>query len=721
MLRFFLTCLFLIVFSIPVQAGPVGKTLGEMGMSDEVQTLGDTLQQEAAALASGKAWRLTGALKGKTVDSVRGASGALSELALNSGELICNMWLINFHVRIRNMHKDNLHLSGDDRIQHLQLIQKMQEFVGQLELECTRVGLIGLGGPSTEADDDEAAEEEEPEEEEKEWRITPRDGETVGDAICRYNCSAEYSAMREEERLLSNVKKDKEKADKDVRESQTDLAKKQKWLKDAQQEIKETDAILAETLNGNDSAKKKARHIQAGKRNGIAKATVTRLTEEIPNLKKKIDVAKAYAKSVQSSLDWRQSQTENVRKAYYDCLKKCIDSATRAGEKMTLKCPDDYPCPTKTGSNATALPKSATGGKQACARPPGTTSIIIGPNDKYGSGAVLKGKAKGMAMGALGSMLGGKGGGSIGSPMGGNSAKGPPTVKDPIKDKYKIESEVENADGDEVELALGGTWTKNGNLLISAEIEDADQDGTFQAIFIDDGQGNRHVPIGYYLYDLYRDWKLTVWWTHDKWVDGEHVYHDEGEEISAGRDELGGGAIALFDKDKAANNGVWNQLGFGTAQKGAKGVGAEFAITSPMLAAGQAMRVYAHITQPKNNPVNTIPVVFDISMDPSSKHNMLKVVAVTLDEAAKQPCYKTNHAPVSIEAPQPVSDNAVTQEAPAKIETKEVKTEAQKDVPQKAEVVAEEAKDQNAVTKGLNSIFKNKKSGKKINQGAGNN
>ncbi len=32
--------------------------------------------------------------------------------------------------------------------------------------------------------------------------------------------------------------------------------------------------------------------MQAGKRNGIAKATVTRLTGEIPNLKKKVDVAK---------------------------------------------------------------------------------------------------------------------------------------------------------------------------------------------------------------------------------------------------------------------------------------------------------------------------------------------------------------------------------------------------------------------------------------------
>ncbi len=51
--------------------------------------------------------------------------------------------------------------------------------------------------------------------------------------------------MREEERLLADVKKDKEKADKDVRDKQADLAKKQKWLEDAQQEIKETDAILA--------------------------------------------------------------------------------------------------------------------------------------------------------------------------------------------------------------------------------------------------------------------------------------------------------------------------------------------------------------------------------------------------------------------------------------------------------------------------------------------
>lgn len=710
MFRILLTCLFLIVFNIPAQAGPVGKTLGELGMNEQVQNLGDALQQEATTLASGKAWRLTGALKGKTVDSVRGASGALSELALNSGELICNSWLISFHVRIRNMHIRHHELSGSDQTQYLELIRKMQEFVSKLELECTRVGLIGLGGPSAEIDGEEETEEEEVEEEE-EWRIKPRDGETVGDAICRHKCGDLFYAMRAEERELAKIEKSKAEADKKVKAREADLKQKQKWIEEARKVVEETDPIIKAGISGDDSDAVKNRYTEAGKRNRSANATINRLTPEIKRLQGKLDSAKDYAKSVQRSLDWQAKRTESARKAYYDCLKKCADAATRAGEKMTLKCPDDYPCPTKPGSKSTGTKKPITGKKHACVRPSGTTSIIIGPNDKFGSGAALKGKAKGMAMGALGKVLGGKTGGPIGSPMGGNSSKGPPTVKDPVKDKYKIESEVENVDGDEVELALGGAWTKNGNLLISAEIEDADQDGTFQAIFIDDGLGNRHVPIEYYLYDLYRDWKLTVWWTHDKWVDGEHVYHDEGEEISTGRDELGSGAVALFDKGKTSSNGVWSQMGFGTAQKGAKGVGAEFAITSPMLAAGQAMRVYAHVTQPKNDPVDTIPVTYDVRME----NNELVFAAVSMQEAEADPCPEYHQVSVQTPASEPVQESQQSSQKPLKQEAhKEVQEEVHEEAGENIE------KEENFITKGINSVLKNKKSGKKINQGAGN-
>lgn len=254
-------------------------------------------------------------------------------------------------------------------------------------------------------------------------------------------------------------------------------------------------------------------------------------------------------------------------------------------------------------------------GKTACAAPWGKTSITVGPNDKYGTGAELKSKAKGMAMGALGGMLGGGGKsmGGIGSPMGGSSQKDPPTEKDPVSDRDKVEQEVENDDGDEVETAVGFTWGKDGNLLISAEIEDADQDGTFQTIFIDNMHGSRYRAFIYYLYDVYYKWKLTVSWTHDKYRNGEHIYHDEGQEITTGTEKVGSFEVFNFlDEESVIHEAAWNILGFGSALKGPKGIGAKFKITKQDFLKSPRMSVVIHVTQPENKQVDTIPLVYGL-------------------------------------------------------------------------------------------------------------
>ena len=610
----------------PSYAGLTGKILGELGMDEEVQNMGDALQSETTALASGAAWRLTGALKGKTVDSVRGASGALAELALNYGDLICNAWIISFRVRIRNMVIDNVALSGDAQAQHSRLIQKMQQFADKLEIECTRVGFMGPTGPVDNSGASSAGgggEATEPPKEE--WRIQPRDGETVGDAICRHKCGSLWLAMREEERELAKVEKSKQSADEQVKEKQASLTKKQKELSDAQKELEETGRIIKEGINGNDSSAKKNAYVKAGQRNRIAEATVNRLTPEVAKAQEELSSAQSFAASVASSLRWQQGRTDKARQAYFDCVRNCVSAATAAGEKMTLKCPDDFPCPTtpQQAQEKSVPPRQIQ--KSTCAYPKQTQSILIGANGEVGSGAALKdkvkGQAKGMALGALNNVIGGSGF-SLGG--GGNKSKGPKTEKDPTR-KLKYSS----VRAGETELGVRSMYTQDG-LLVSAKVLESPGDGTFHAMWLEDEDGNRYLPTRYLIYDLYRDWKLTVWWTEDHYVNGQHVSHDEGKEVTVGRDEAT--FMKRFEGQEGAGNSIWSQLGFNNASKGVQSLGAVFDVPPAVLNSGCPLRLVTHVSLPKQDPVVTQPVVVYLKID-STKNQVVVSSGVATDGA----------------------------------------------------------------------------------------
>ena len=130
----------------------------------------------------------------------------------------------------------------------------------------------------------------------------------------------------------------------------------------------------------------------------------------------------------------------------------------------------------------------------ACALPDAHhKAIIVGPNDKVGSGAAMKdkikGQAKGMAMGALNNALGGSG-----LNFGGKSKK-PKTEKDPSR---KIDYTDVSAGDTELEQRVMLT---NDGLLVSVEIDDTPGDGTFHAMWIEDSNGKRYYPKTYLLFD----------------------------------------------------------------------------------------------------------------------------------------------------------------------------------------------------------------------------
>lgn len=603
---FLLTFITFCIFT-PSYAGLTGKVLGELGMDEQTQNMGDALQGELTALA--------GTLGRGKVDTVRGASAAMGELALNSGELICNSWIIGFRIKIRNMIIDNHDLEGDVQVQHMQAIQRMQEFADKLERECSRVGLMGPQGPTGLVGDNGQPIEVAPPETADDGRIHPRDGETVADEICRRKCAREYAKMLQEERFLEDGERSKQWWDQQVREKQAAMRENEQKLRDAEKTLRDTDKILKKGLSGNASPAKRDAYVRAGQQNADAQRNIEHYGPLVERGRQELESAQSGARTANSYVQRQRQVTEAARTAYYNCLKNCIKSAQDAGESTTLTCPSQYKCakpfkgedkpvPDKQSSVAPTQPVPVQ--KGACVVPKQPQSIMIGANSEFGSGAAMKdkikGQAKGMGMGALNNVLGGSGL-KLG---GGGKDKGPKTQKDPTKGKF-----IASKSGG-VELGVRTGTTKKGQILISSKILEGPGDGTFHAVWLEDGAGNKILPSEYMIYTLYRDWKLTVWWTHDRWVDGEHVLHEEGQEVTVGRDTFGDFGVR-YQGPEGVGNSVWSQLGFNNASKGVQTLGTVFPVTVTDLANSPCpYYLQTHVTLPKEDPVRTVPFLHEI-------------------------------------------------------------------------------------------------------------
>lgn len=259
---------------------------------------------------------------------------------------------------------------------------------------------------------------------------------------------------------------------------------------------------------------------------------------------------------------------------------------------------------------------------------PEPQSYVIGANSQYGTGAALREKvgdtAKGAAMSALGSVLGGsgfglgggghsdKGGGMqaidpIGTEsMGGGGQDGPDLDSNPLKGKPKM------FEWSGYYIGANAGFTNDGLVVTENLKESPDGNSTFHTMYLENGKGQRLMPTKYYVIELYRDNKLTVWWTYDHWTDGVHDDHDEGSEAFAWRDSktfkfpLAG--------DEGAKNSIWYQSGYDTAVKGVRQVGALFPV-SPGDLTGCGLNLTTHLTRPDKDPVVTEPMVLHLFND----------------------------------------------------------------------------------------------------------
>lgn len=243
--------------------------------------------------------------------------------------------------------------------------------------------------------------------------------------------------------------------------------------------------------------------------------------------------------------------------------------------------------------------------------------ITVGANAEVGSGARLKQKvteAVGKLLGgAIGGFFGGGGGGGGGGgfPFGGGGSKPSSgsgddikTVDDPIaKEKKRIFTDPASG----TKIAVGTRMTPDG-LLVSTTILESPGDGTFQTIYLMDPEGRKAGPIRYDAYEMYVDWKLTVAWTEDHYINGKHVSHKEGGWSKEGHNILGTFTVPR------KGEGIWSKLGFSNAVQGVKSLGTLFPI-SPSLLAAKPMSLVVHVTKPGEDPVITTPFVVGISED----------------------------------------------------------------------------------------------------------
>lgn len=319
--------------------------------------------------------------------------------------------------------------------------------------------------------------------------------------------------------------------------------------------------------------RKQQEDLESGKLKGLSAKQDRENKEGLKHHADKISGLRKELKETEKKLEKALKEREKIKKdfdkalaKYNDCLKKCP--------------PQKNACP---------FPEEMFEG------------MTLGPNNEVGSSAQaakemrdkVTGAAKGAATKAIGNLLGFGG-------LGGGGSKGPKTDRDRTKGDF-----VRVSQGD-TDLDIRAGW-HNDELIVSTEIDETPGNGTFHAQWLEDQEGNVYLPTRYLIFKMYRDWKLTVSWTEDHYVNGEHVFHDEGQEITTGRDLLG--TWTLFEGENAATNSIWGMLGFDTAAKGVKHIGAVYDIPPSAFPDNCQLRLVTHISEPDKDPVTTVPVI----------------------------------------------------------------------------------------------------------------
>ena len=221
--------------------------------------------------------------------------------------------------------------------------------------------------------------------------------------------------------------------------------------------------------------------------------------------------------------------------------------------------------------------------------------VEVGPKSKVGTESVESKVVKAAAGKVLGGLLGGFGGGK--------KAKKPKTKRDPARRADKSELYHEETD---TKLEIRPNWVDD-KLHISVHIKDSDDKATFQYIYLVDQNGNILGPESIDLYKIWVKHTLTVSWTESHYVDGALVSQTSGGWTESWVTDLG--TFNIGSNPLSNIPGIWQMFGYDRAHAGARTVGAKFNIDRATFDRAGPLNVVTHITQPKLDPVSTIPMI----------------------------------------------------------------------------------------------------------------
>jgi hypothetical protein len=293
----------------------VGAYLGEKGFSEQTQNAADALESALAAAAT----------KG---ESVRGASGALGQIALNSGNLICDSWIIGFKLRIQKMHQDAVYNPDLDP-----LIQKAEDFVAKLEANCARVGFMGPtppqgggvvagGGKATGGgkgtgggtggggipggtggvSDGPGA-------------FTPTPGSTIADEICRRNCADKKEAMQQavnEFELVDGIAKRANDGARNAEKAAVDAESKQASLSQELANLEKNGPVAGQSLQ-----------VQVAWNNARnkLKSSLKEVSNALPGLKKTAAEQRRIADTLLARSKELKLAADSATAAYNECVR----------------------------------------------------------------------------------------------------------------------------------------------------------------------------------------------------------------------------------------------------------------------------------------------------------------------------------------------------------------------------------------------------------------
>ena len=318
---------FLVVLPVSFADLP-GSVLGQRGFGQQAQSAADAAYNALAGLAT----------KGETV---RGGSGPLINIALSSGELICNSWIIMIRLKSKELTLRTPGLDGEDLDRTLDAIRKLDQLASIVERECTEKRLIGdgpvdggqvTGGGATDTPGGGSSEGAtggyvKPE---------PLPGETVADFNCRRRCQNEYQRWQSEadraQRWSSIAAEKQQKAD----ALDQSLTEGRQSLSDARAQLQAMRASGPPAVTGSPTNAQVREMTNYNNRRNALDANIKSYEVALRDLAPRVERAKSDADNWQRSAREQRQRALQAKSEYDECMRRCLSFAQSIGERTTV-------------------------------------------------------------------------------------------------------------------------------------------------------------------------------------------------------------------------------------------------------------------------------------------------------------------------------------------------------------------------------------------------